>query len=105
MPASLSGNLSRNNTRLQQIRAEAVPILCPARTPPPGARRHRAMTDRVHADGVAELVEALLEGYAPISVLLEHMVESPSRPTVDEVRAVLGALLRDTLDPLATTFG
>jgi hypothetical protein len=62
------------------------------------------MTERDHPDGVPELVEAMLEGYAPVSVLLEHMFESPSRPTVAEVRSVLGELLCDTLEPLAATF-
>src|SRR3954466_10968772 len=62
------------------------------------------MTERDHPDGIPQLVEAMLEGYAPISVLLEHMFESPSQPTVAEVRAVLGELLRDTLEPLAATY-
>src|SRR3954454_7609120 len=63
------------------------------------------MTERDHPDGIAQLVEAMLEGYAPISLLLEHMFESPSQPTVAEVRGVLGELLRDTLEPLAASYG
>src|SRR5262245_61954917 len=62
------------------------------------------MTEPDHPEGVAELVDALLEGYAPISVLLTHMLGSPGNPTVEEVRSVLGTLLCDTLEPLATAF-
>ena len=63
------------------------------------------MTDHDHPEGVTELVDALLVGYAPISVLLDHMFSSPSHPTVEEVRATIGPLLYDTLEPLAMTHG
>jgi hypothetical protein len=63
------------------------------------------MTERERPEGITELVHALLEGYAPISVLLTHMLESPGHPTVDEVRGILGGLLCDVLEPLAGTFG
>jgi hypothetical protein len=63
------------------------------------------MTDRDHPEGVTELVDALLLGYAPISVLLDHMFSAPSHPTVEQVRATVGPLLYDTLEPLAMTHG
>jgi len=58
-----------------------------------------------HPEGVEELVDALIEGYAPISVILDHMFQAPGHATVDEVREVLGELLRDTFEPLAIRFG
>jgi hypothetical protein len=63
------------------------------------------MTTREHPEGITELVDALLEGYAPISVLLDIMFASPGYATVGEVRALLGAQLRDVLEPLAMTYG
>src|SRR4051794_3763261 len=54
-----------------------------------------------HPEGVEELVDALIEGYAPISVLLDHMFQAPGQATVEEVRE----LLRDTFEPLAVRFG
>lgn len=62
------------------------------------------MTERDLPEGITDLVDALLEGYAPISVLLTHMLESPGSSTVDEVRGILGGLLGDVLEPLANAF-
>jgi hypothetical protein len=104
MPKSLSGHLPPNNTRLQQNCADFVPILCRRPRSAPYAHRHRGMTEHERSDGITELVDALLEGYAPISVLLTHMLESPGNPTVEEVRGILGGLLCDVLKPLAGTF-
>lgn len=61
------------------------------------------MTEREHPEGITELVDALLEGYAPISVLLDSMFAAPGYATVEEVRGLLGAQLRDVLEPLAMT--
>ena len=58
-----------------------------------------------HPEGVEELVDALIEGYAPISVILDHMFQAPGHATVEEVRELLGELLRDTFEPLAVRFG
>jgi hypothetical protein len=58
-----------------------------------------------HPEGVEELVDALLEGYAPISVILDHMFQAPGHATVGEVRELLGDLLRDTFEPLAMRYG
>lgn len=58
-----------------------------------------------HPEGVEELVDALLEGYAPISVILDHMFQAPGQVTVVEVRELLGDLLGDTFEPLAVRFG
>jgi hypothetical protein len=58
-----------------------------------------------YPEGVEELVDALIEGYAPISVLLDHMFQAPGYATVEEVRELLGELLRDTFEPLAVRFG
>jgi hypothetical protein len=62
------------------------------------------MTEREHPEGIPELVNALLEGYAPISVVLTHMLGSPGNPTVAEVQGILGTLLCDVLEPLAASF-
>jgi hypothetical protein len=62
------------------------------------------MTEHDHPEGIPELVDALLEGYAPISVVLTHMLASPGNPTVEEVKGILGALLSDILEPLAASF-
>src|SRR3954451_12812775 len=58
-----------------------------------------------HPEGVEELVDALIEGYAPISVILDHLFQAPGHATVEEERELLGDLLRDTFEPLAVRFG
>src|SRR3954471_21666603 len=58
-----------------------------------------------HSEGVEELVDALLEGYAPISVIFDHMLKAKPQPTVNDVRSALGGILKETLQPLATRFG
>jgi hypothetical protein len=62
------------------------------------------MIEHAHPEGIPELVDALLEGYAPISVVLTHMLGSPGSPTVEEVQGILGGLLCDVLEPLANAF-
>src|SRR4051794_25400863 len=104
MPDSLSGNLLRLNASLQQICAAFVTILRTGTSSPGDARKPSGMTEHEHPEGITELVDALLEGYAPISGLLAHMFESPNEPSVDEVRDVLGVLLCDVLEPLALSY-
>src|SRR4051794_35170013 len=62
------------------------------------------MTEPTRSAGVTDLVDALLEGYAPISVILDHMFQSPGHPTVEEVHGSIGELLRDVLEPLAADY-
>ena len=60
------------------------------------------MSQRAESTPITELVDAMLEFTAPITQALDHMMRSPGEPHIDEVVAVLKALLRDVLDPMGT---
>ena len=58
------------------------------------------MTPHTETPPVSELVDAMLEFTAPITQALDHMMRSPGDPDIDQVVAVLKALLRDVLAPM-----
>src|SRR4051812_10774946 len=60
------------------------------------------MTPQAEPAGLTPLVDALLECSIPITLILDQMSRSPTRPAPCEARAVLTALLNDVLEPLAT---
>src|SRR3954447_4219874 len=60
------------------------------------------MTPQAEPAGLTQFVEALLECSIPITLILDQMSRSPTRPDPCEARAVLTALLSDVLEPLAT---
>src|SRR4051794_33972903 len=60
------------------------------------------MTNETQPAGLTELVDAILECAAPITLILDHMARAPTRPEPAEARMVLRDLLSDVLEPLAT---
>jgi hypothetical protein len=60
------------------------------------------MTAHTEPAPVTELVDTMLEFTAPITQALDHMMRSPGDPDIDQVVAVLKALLRDVLAPMGT---
>jgi hypothetical protein len=97
MTASLSGDLSRNKTRLQRKCDFSV-----EGGEPPPRRPITGMTHPTASAGLTELVEALVEAACPIAIALGDMAHAPIQPDPDEARALLAALLHDALQPLAT---
>src|SRR5262249_48711233 len=60
------------------------------------------MSNRAQPAGLTELADAILECAAPITLILDHMARSPTRPEPAEARAVLRDLVRDVREPRAT---